>query len=93
MRARGLVVSTVLALAGCDPEIPGERGDWTLAFPGLVPHPLGWPAPRLVVEGARLCPVLSCKTCPEGQPCDNAPISAAGPISPTGAEGSPYALF
>lgn len=84
MRARGLVVSTVLALAGCDPEIPGERGDWTLAFPGLVPHPLGWPAPRLVVEGARLCPVLSCKTCPEGQPCDDAPISAAGPISPTG---------
>lgn len=84
MRARGLVVPTVLALVACDPEIASDRGDWTLAFPDLVRHPLGWPAPHLVAAGTRLCPVLSCKTCPEGQVCDDAPIAATGLLTPIG---------
>lgn len=84
MRARGPILATALALAACDPEIPGERGDWTLGFPDLAYHPLGWPAPHLVVAGTRLCPVLSCKTCPEGQDCSAAPIAADGPLTADG---------
>jgi uncharacterized protein (TIGR03382 family) len=83
MRARAGILAVVLA--GCDPEIASERGDWKLVFPGLSARGgVDWPAPHLLLAGSRVCPELACNICPEGHVCDDAVISASGPLTRDG---------